>query len=71
MPSSLMAGCSKGQIGTLLAESCPERCLSAPNNVVLDGETLLASEEVRMLVTPRLNRDLMTWGSSQVRARPP
>ena len=41
-----MALSSRGQIGTLLAESLCERILSQANLVLVDGNTLLSDEEL-------------------------
>ena len=55
----LMAAGSTGQIGALLSESFCERVLSCANDVMTDGNTLLADEELEMLVVLRMNRDFM------------
>ncbi len=46
-----MASCSKGQLGALNAESLCERRLSCANMVVIEGNTLLNDEEVKMLLS--------------------
>ena len=45
-----MAGCSKGQIGALKAESFCERVLSQANLVMNEGNTLLSDAELDMPV---------------------
>ncbi|KAL1521722.1 hypothetical protein AB1Y20_021377 [Prymnesium parvum] len=57
----LMALCSRGQLGTLLAESFCERVLSQGNLVMTDGNTLLSHEELEMVVTLRMNREFMHY----------
>ena len=57
----LMAQFSKGQIGTLNAESFCERCLSCGNLVMTDGNTMLSKEELEMLTTLRMNEDFMDY----------
>lgn len=56
-----MALCSRGQIGTLLAESFCERILSQANLVMVDGNTLLSDEELEMVVVLRMNRNFMRY----------
>jgi len=56
----IMAGHSKGQIGALLAESFSERIVSACNLVLTDGNTLLGSEELEMLVAGAYTRPLLS-----------
>ena len=56
-----MALCSRGQIGTLLAESFCERILSQSNLVLVDGNTLLSDEELEMVVVLRMNRSFMKY----------
>jgi hypothetical protein len=63
----LMAQASKGQIGTLNAESFCERCLSMTNLVMTEGNTLLSNEETGMLTTLRMNAGFMDY----MRARSP
>ena len=57
----LMAKASKGQIGTLNAESFCERCLSCANLVMTDGNTLLSDEETGMLTCLRMNESFMDY----------
>jgi len=45
------------QIGALCAESFCERILSEANDVCHDGNTLLDTEEINMLVVLRMNRE--------------
>ena len=56
-----MALSSRGQIGTLLAESFCERILSQGNLVLVDGNTLLSDEELEMIVVLRMNRAFMKY----------
>jgi hypothetical protein len=56
-----MAGCSKGQIGALNAESFCERVLSGANLVVTDGNTLLKDTSVTKLTILRINREFMEY----------
>ncbi|KAL1510189.1 hypothetical protein AB1Y20_006519 [Prymnesium parvum] len=56
-----MALCSRGQIGTLLAECFCERILSQANLVLQDGNTLLCNEELEMVVVLRMNRKFMRY----------
>ena len=56
-----MAMSSRGQIGTLLAESFCERILSQSNLVLVDGNTLLSDEELEMVVVLRMNRAFMKY----------
>ena len=51
----LMTSCSGGQIGALCAESFCERILSEANDVCHEGNTLLDTEEINMLVVLRMN----------------
>lgn len=55
----LMASSSEAQIGALPAESFCERVLSCANLVLTEGNTLLGSEELEMLVVLRMNRNFM------------
>jgi len=55
----LMASASGGQIGALCAESFCERILSEANDVCHDGNTLLDTEQINMLVVLRMNRQFM------------
>ena len=57
----LMAGCSKGQIGALNAESFAERILSAANLVLTEGNTLLDDSMLEILVLLRINREFMEY----------
>ena len=57
----LMAGCSEGNIGALMAESFCERGLSVANDVMVDGNTLLSDEELEMIVVLRMNRSFMRY----------
>jgi len=54
-----MASFSGGQIGALCAESFCERILSEANDVCHDGNTLLDTEEINMLVVSRMNREFI------------
>jgi len=54
-----MASFSGGQIGALCAESFCECILSEPNDVCHDGNTLLDTEEINMLVVSRMNREFV------------
>ena len=56
-----MAGCSKGQIGALNAESFCERVLSVANLVVTDGNTVLKDSSVTKLTILRINRKFMEY----------
>ena len=56
-----MALGSKGTIGGLLASSFCERINSAANLVVTNGNSLLGTDEINMLVTLRMNRDFMQF----------
>ena len=56
-----MALCSRGQVGSLLAESFCERILSQANLVLTKGNTLLSSEELEMIVVLRMNREFMKY----------
>ena len=57
----LMASCSRGQIGNLNAESYCERILSCANLVMTEGNTLLDSDELEMIVVLRMNKDFMEY----------
>ena len=50
-----MASSSGVQIGVLCAESFCERIFSEANYVCHDGNTLLDTEEINMLVVLRMN----------------
>ena len=52
----LMASSSGGQIRALCAESFCESILSDANDVCDEGNTLLDTEEIKMLVVLRMNR---------------
>jgi hypothetical protein len=54
-----MASFSGGQIGALCAESFCECILSEANDVCHDGNTLLDTEEINMLVVSRMNREFV------------
>ena len=54
-----MASFSGGQIGALCAESFCARILSEANDVCHDGNTLLDTEEINMLVVSRMNREFV------------
>jgi len=54
-----MASCSGGQIGVLFAKSFCERILSEANDVCHDGNTLLDTEELKMMVVERMNREFI------------
>lgn len=56
-----MALCSRGQLGTLLAESFCERILSQANLVLTEGNTLLSHEELEMVVILRMNKKFMNY----------
>ncbi len=56
-----MAAYSVGQLGCLNAESFCERCISAANLVLTEGNTLLGDEELEMLVVLRMNREFMEF----------
>ena len=51
----LMASSSGGQIGALCAETYCERILSDANDVCHEGNTLLDTEEINMLVVLCMN----------------
>ena len=55
----LMASCSGGQIGALCAKSFCERILSEANDVCHEGNSLLETEEINMLVVLRMNREFI------------
>ncbi len=55
----LMASCSVGQIGALLAESFCERAISQANLILTDRNTRLNDAELEMLVVLRMNREIM------------
>ena len=57
----LMAQASKGQIGTLNAESFCERGLSFGNLVMTEGNTLLSNEETEMITVLRMNQGFMDY----------
>jgi len=48
-----------GQTGALYAGSFCERILSEANDVCHDGNTLLDTEEINMLVVLRMNREFI------------
>ena len=54
----LMARCYLGVLG---AESFAERVISAANDIMTEGHTLLKDEELEMLVVLRINRDFMKF----------
>ena len=54
-----MASSSGGQIGALCAERLCERILVEANDVCHDGNTLLNTEEINMLVVLRMNREFI------------
>jgi len=54
-----MASASEGQIGALCAESFCERIFSEASDVCHDGNTLLDTEEINILVVLRMNREFM------------
>ena len=56
-----MATASHGQIGALNAESFCERTLRCAGHVLTEGNTLLADEELEMLVILRMNRNFMQF----------
>ena len=56
-----MASSSVGQLGALSAESYCERVLSCANNVITKGNTVLADDELEMLVILRMNREFMQF----------
>lgn len=57
----MMAAGSKGELGALMAESFAERMISAANDIMDTGNTLLDDVELEMLIILRMNRDFMTW----------
>jgi hypothetical protein len=57
----MMAIGSVGSIGAFLASSFCERINSAANLVVTDGNSLLATDEIDMLVCLRMNREYMKF----------
>ena len=57
----LMDGCSKGQIGALLAESFCERCLSVSNTVFGNLNRSLSDEDIKILVMARMNRPFLEF----------
>eukprot|EP00173_Palmaria_palmata_P002154 Plantae.Rhodophyta-Palmaria_palmata.ctg23372.p1 GENE.Plantae.Rhodophyta-Palmaria_palmata.ctg23372~~Plantae.Rhodophyta-Palmaria_palmata.ctg23372.p1 ORF type:complete len:173 (+),score=24.69 Plantae.Rhodophyta-Palmaria_palmata.ctg23372:40-519(+) len=60
-----MARASKCNIEALGAQSFCERIISAGNIVMTEGNTLLSSDELDMLVVLRMNRDFMTWAKNK------
>lgn len=56
-----MARSSRCNIGALGAQSFCERIISAGNIVMTDGNTLLSSDELDMMVVLRTNRNFMCW----------
>ncbi len=56
-----MASCSEGQLGAVNAESFCERVISCANVVMPDGRTLLAYDELEMVVMQRMNKDFMAY----------
>ena len=52
-----MASSSWGQIGALCVESFCECILSDANDVCHEGNTLLDTEEINMLVVLRMNQE--------------
>ena len=57
----LMAGCSKGPIGALLAESFCERCISVSNTVMGKLNRSLGDEDIEILVMARMNRPFLEF----------
>lgn len=55
---SLMAACSRGQIGALCDESFYEHILSCANDACSESSTNLGSEEINMLVVLSLRMNL-------------
>ena len=55
----LMASSLGGQIGALCAESFCERILPEANDVRHDGNMLLDTEEINMLIVLRMNREFI------------
>ncbi len=55
----VMAGCSVGQLGALLAESFCERIISSANLILTDKNTKLGDDELEMLVVLKTNREFM------------
>jgi len=53
-----MASSSGGQIGALCAEGFCERILSESDDVCHEGNTLLDTDEINMLVVLYMNREL-------------
>ena len=56
-----LAQASKGQIGTLNAESVCERGLSFEKLVMTEGNTLLSNEETEMINVLRMNQVFMDY----------
>jgi len=56
-----MATGSKASVGSHLASSFAERINSAANLILTDGNTLLADDEIDMLVVLRMNRAFMQY----------
>ncbi|GMH76242.1 hypothetical protein TrST_g9495 [Triparma strigata] len=57
----VMARAGAGSIGTLTSESYCERCFSAGNIIMDDGNTLLGKDSVEHLVILRMNKDFMKY----------
>jgi hypothetical protein len=57
----MMAIASRGSIGGFLASSFCERINSCANLILTDGNSLLSSDEINMLVTLRMNRKFMQF----------
>jgi len=55
----LMASSSGGQIGALCAESFCEHIFAEANDMCHDGNALLDTEEINMLVVLRMNREFI------------
>ena len=56
----LMASCSMGRIGALMAESFCERCISVSNMVSYKLNRNLCDEEVQILVMAKMNNHFWT-----------
>mmetsp|Transcript_19043 Transcript_19043/g.39188 ORF Transcript_19043/g.39188 Transcript_19043/m.39188 type:complete len:154 (+) Transcript_19043:407-868(+) len=57
----VMARAGAGSIGTLTSESYCERCFSAANIIMDDGNALLGKDSVEHLVILRMNKNFMNY----------
>ena len=57
----VMARAGAGSIGTLTSEIYCERCFSAANIIMDNGNTLLGKDSVEHLVILRMNKDFMKY----------